>query len=79
MCHMYLQVTTLAEIMDHMGTQLLPQALPDTNLISVPSTKSASPYYNGLKSTAPPQSAGNSGCPLFRKSLQVPPKVIVYS
>jgi len=31
MCHMYLQVTTLAEITDHMGTQLLPQALPDTN------------------------------------------------
>jgi len=30
-CRMYLQVTTLVEITDHTGTQLLPQALPDTN------------------------------------------------
>ncbi len=26
-CHMYLQVTTLAEIVDHTGTTILPQAL----------------------------------------------------
>jgi len=25
-CHMYLQITTLAEIMDHTGNELLPQA-----------------------------------------------------
>jgi len=33
-CRMYLQVTTLAEIMDHTGTLLLPQAIPTkaTNL-----------------------------------------------
>jgi len=28
-CRMYLQVTTLAEITDHTGTELLPQAFPD--------------------------------------------------
>jgi len=26
-CHMYLQVTTLAEIVDHTGEELLPQVL----------------------------------------------------
>ncbi len=33
-CRMYLQVTTLAEITDHMGTKLLPQAISsdDDNL-----------------------------------------------
>jgi len=27
-CRMYLQVTTLAEVLDHMGAELLPQAFP---------------------------------------------------
>jgi len=30
-CRMYLQVNTLAEITDHRGTELLPQAFPDPN------------------------------------------------
>jgi len=30
-CRMYLKVTTLAKITDHMGTELLPQAFPNPN------------------------------------------------
>jgi len=30
-CRMYLKVTTLAKIADHMGTELLPQAFPNPN------------------------------------------------
>jgi len=34
-CRMYLQVTTLAEITDHTGTELLPQAFPNPNQINL--------------------------------------------
>jgi len=34
-CRMYLQVTTLAKITDHMGTKLLPQAFPDPNQLDL--------------------------------------------
>jgi len=34
-CRMYLQVTTLAKITDHTGTELLPQAFPDPNRLNL--------------------------------------------
>jgi len=34
-CRMYLQVTTLAEITDHTGTELLPQAFPNPNRLDL--------------------------------------------
>jgi len=54
MCHMYLQVTTLAEITDHTGMQLLPQALNHTNLEAPDGLASISnSRSNGQLSTNP--------------------------
>jgi len=56
-CRMYLQVTTLAEISDHMGTELLPQAFPRSTQLSPTSVDTISMSLLQWPQVATPLSA----------------------
>jgi len=58
-CCMYLQITTLVEILDHTGTHLLPQAVPDTDFNPSNFRYSVNHCYCGQKSIVPWHHAGS--------------------